>query len=265
MSQLPKFSLARQLTASVWPGKAADDYDSLLAARFHKLADAGSTGLLPFSGAGDGAIYFRDGEVIFARSTRTPGPPDGTAGGETPYTRLAAALAMAEPTVDATTELVISESRFTKFRSARNPVSDSAPALGVEGLLAEVARRRRILGQLAPVVTADSTIARVAQLRSPDIRVSPLQWALLIRVRDGSTPRSLAWELGRSVFGTTLEIYRLLALRLLSSAGPRAHRNGREPEYGPTTMSFVRAVSPEKGGSMPAEDLAPHGGSGPDA
>ena len=100
--------------------------------------------------------------------------------------------------------------------------------------------------------------------------MSPLQWALLIRVRDGSTPRSLAWELGRSVFGTTLEIYRLLALRLLSSAGPRAHRNGREPEYGPATMSFVRAVSAEavsheKGGSMPADDLAPHSGSGPDA
>jgi peptidoglycan hydrolase-like protein with peptidoglycan-binding domain len=270
MSQLPKFSLARQLTASVWPGKAADDYDSLLAARFHKLAAAGSTGVLPFSGAGDGAIYFRDGEIIFARSTRTPGPPDGTAAGETPYIRLAAALAMAEPTVDATAELLITESRFTKFRSARAPVSETAPGLGVEGLLAEVARRRRILAQLAPVVTADSTVARIPQLRTPDIRVSTVQWALLIRVRDGSTPRSLAWELGRSVFGTTLEIYRLLALRLLSSAAQRGHRNGRDPEYGPATMSFVRAVSPEtvspeRGSSMPADDLAPRGGSGPDA
>ena len=269
MSQLPKFSLARQLTASVWPGKAADDYDSLLAARFRKLAVAGSTGVLPFSGAGDGAVYFRDGEIIFARSTRTPGPPDGTAAGETPYTRLAGALAMAEPTIDATAELLISESRFTKFRSARTPVSDTAPGLGVEGLLAEVARRRRILAQLAPVVTADSTVARIPQLRTPDIRVSTLQWALLIRVRDGSTPRSLAWELGRSVFGTTLEIYRLLALRLVSSAGQRGHRNGRDPEFGPATMSFVRAVSPEtvppeKGSSMPADDLAPRGGPGPD-
>ena len=30
--------------------------------------------MLPFSGAGDGAIYFRDGTVVLARSTRTPGP-----------------------------------------------------------------------------------------------------------------------------------------------------------------------------------------------
>ena len=107
-------------------------------------------------------------------------------------------------------------------------------------------------------------------MRTPDIRVSTLQWALVIRVRDGSTPRSLAWELGRSVFGTTLEIYRLLALRLLSSAAQRGHRNGRDPDYGPAPMSFVRAVSPEavspeKGSSMPADDLAPRGGSGPEA
>jgi hypothetical protein len=290
MSQLPKFSLARQLTASVWPGKATDDYDGLVAARFQKLAAAGSTGMLPFSGAGDGAVYFRDGDVVFARSTRTPAPPEGVAGGPTAYTRLAAALAVAEPTVDATAELLISESRFAKFRSGRAPVSDTTPGLAVENLLAEVARRRRILGQLAPVVTADSTVARISHLHTPDIRVSALQWALLIRVRDGSTPRSLAWELGRSVFGTTLEIYRLLALRLLSAGGQRPHRNGRDPgydrdldygrdpgrgrdpDYGPATMSFVRAVStdkravsPEKGSSMPADDLAPRGGSGPDA
>jgi hypothetical protein len=265
MSQLPKFSLARQLTASVWPGKAADGYDGLIAARFRKLAAAGSTGMLPFSGAGDGAVYFRDGDIVFARSTRTPGPSDEATAGETPYTRLAAALAVAEPTVDATTELLISESRLTKFRPAPAPVSDSAPGLDVETLLAEVARRRRILDQLSPVITADSAVARIPHLSAPDIRVSALQWALLIRVRDGSTPRSLAWELGNSVFGTTLEIHRLLALRLLSSAGQRPHRNGRDPGYGPATMSFVRAVAPEKGGTMPIEDLATRGGSGPGA
>jgi len=67
MSQLPRFSRARQLTASVWSGKAADDFGSLVAARLRKLAAAGSTGTLPFSGAGDGAIHFRDGAVVLAR------------------------------------------------------------------------------------------------------------------------------------------------------------------------------------------------------
>ena len=263
MSQLPRFSRARQLTASVWSGKAADDYGSLVAARLRKLAASGSTGTLPFSGAGDGAIYFRDGTVVLAKSTRTPNPSasPGTRGAdgaalaqgaeETPFTRLTAALAAAEPTVDATVELVSSESRFTKFRSAKTPLSGTGPGIDVDDLLTEVARRQRILHQLAPVVTADTVVARNPHLSAPDVSVLAPQWALLIRVRDGSTPRSLAWELGRSVFGTTLEVYRLLALRLLSSAGHRAHHNGQEPRYGPSTMSFVRAVSPERDGLEP--------------
>ncbi len=274
MSQLSRFSRARQLTASVWSGKATDDYESLVAARLRKLAAADSTGMLPFSGAGEGAIYFRDGTVVLARSTRTPGPPvspstvsaaafspapsttpdgvDGADAGGTPFTRLAAALAVAEPTIDATVDLLSSESRFAKFRSAKTPVHAAVPGIGLEDLLTEVARRQRILHQLAPVVTADTVVARNPFLSTPDIGVLAPQWALLVRVRDGSTPRALAWELGRSVFGTTLEVYRLLALRLLSSADHRAHRNGQEPRYGPATMSFVRAVSPEEGGIVVA-------------
>jgi hypothetical protein len=265
MSQLPRFSRARQLTASVWSGKAADDFGSLVAARLRKLAAAGSTGTLPFSGAGDGAIYFRDGAVVLAKSTRTPSPSASAGGGEgaaagqpaaadaagTPFTRLITALAVAEPTVDATVELVSSESRFTKFRSAKAPVSAAGPGIDVEDLLAEVARRQHILRQLAPVVTADTVVARNPYLSAPDISVLAPQWALLIRVREGSTPRALAWELGRSVFGTTLEVYRLLALRLLSSAAHRTHHNGQEPRYGPATMSFVRAVSLEQGNPQP--------------
>jgi hypothetical protein len=253
----------------VWSGKATDDYENLVAARLRKLAAADSTGMLPFSGAGDGAIYFRDGAIVLARSTRTPGPsvsasavsavvfsptpsttPDGVDGadeGGTPFTRLTAALAVAEPTIDATVDLLSSESRLAKFRSAKTPVHAAVPGIGVEDLLTEVARRQRILHQLAPVVTADTVVARNPFLSTPDIGVLAPQWALLVRVRDGSTPRALAWELGRSVFGTTLEVYRLLALRLLSSADHRAHRNGQEPHYGPATMSFVRAVSPEGG------------------
>ena len=275
MSQLSRFSRARQLTASVWSGKATDDYQDLVAARLRKLAAADSTGMLPFSGTGDGAIYLRDGTVVLARSTRTPGPSvsastvsagafsptpsitpdsadgaDGAEAGATPFTRLATALTVAEPTIDATVDLLSSESRFGKFRSAKTPVNAAVPGIGLEDLLTEVARRQRILHQLAPVVTADTVVTRNPFLSTPDIGVLAPQWALLVRVRDGSTPRALAWELGRSVFGTTLEVYRLLALRLLASADHRAHRNGQEPRYGPATMSFVRAVAAEESGMV---------------
>jgi hypothetical protein len=70
---------------------------------------------------------------------------------------------------------------------------------------------------------------------------------LLIRVRHGSTPRDLAWDLSRSVFGTTIEAYRLLARQLLSVTGPRPDG----PEPGLAAMSFVRAVSIEKGETVP--------------
>jgi hypothetical protein len=100
------------------------------------------------------------------------------------------------------------------------------------------------------VLKADTAVARNPQLRSDSIRVSALQWALLIRVRDGSTPRDLARDLNRSVFGTTAEVYRLLALRLLYVAGHQGRVPGEVPEPRLAVMSFVQAVSVKKGDRM---------------
>jgi hypothetical protein len=66
------------------------------------------------------------------------------------------------------------------------------------------------------------------------LQVSALQWALLLRVRGGATPRRLAMELRRSVFGTTLEVHRLVKLGLLRGPG------GAQP------LSFIRAVTDER-------------------
>ena len=67
---------------------------------------------------------------------------------------------------------------------------------------------------------------------------------MLIRVTHGSTPRNVAWDLGRSVFCTVTDAYRLLVLRLLLAAG-------QVPEHGLAVMSFVRAASLKKGDTMP--------------
>jgi hypothetical protein len=67
---------------------------------------------------------------------------------------------------------------------------------------------------------------------------------LLIRVTHGSTPRNLAWDLGRSVFCTVTDVYRLLVLRLLLATG-------QVPEHGPAVMSFLRAASLKKGDTLP--------------
>jgi len=250
-----------------------DGYGNLIAARLRKLAAARSTGMLPFPGDNDGALYFRDGNVIFAESKRTPGlvPPDGLqpappdpgsppadpvlAGRPRLSGSLAALLAVTEQTADAALELLSSESRFARFRSTRALGFTTAASLPVEWLLAEVTRRQRLLRQLSAILTPDTAVTRHPHLDVPGVQVSARQWALLIRVRDEATPRDLAWELGRSVFGTTAEVYRLIVLRLLSAAGTRAAPPGGQPgqpgEPNPAVLSFIRAVPGGEGGPGP--------------
>lgn len=254
MSQTSRLTRARQLTSTVLAGRRPDGYADLVAGRLRKIAAARSTGILPFSGRSDGAIYFRDGKVVYAESSRTPGPDTHAYPVPTedlpPLSRIAAILAITEPTVDAALELLSAQSpaqsRCAKFRPSSVPVPGLASDISLEALLAEVTRRQRVLGQLSAVLTADTALARNPYIRPDSIRVSALQWALLIRVRPGSTPRDLAWDLSRSVFGTTAEVYRLVARQLLSVASDPA--STREP--GLAAMSFVRAVSVEKGDTM---------------
>lgn len=62
-------------------------------------------------------------------------------------------------------------------------------------------------------------------------------------MRDGSTPRALAWELRHSVFGTTTDLYRLLVLQLLLVAqdpdGAESRAGGDSRARGPALMSFI--------------------------
>lgn len=248
MSQVPGLRRARQLTASVLPTRAADAYPSLAAGRLRKLGTAGSTGMLPFSGSGDGAIYFRDGKVIYAESDRTPGPAASAykayADGLPPLGRIMAVRAVTEPIIDAALELFTAQARHAKFRSARLPDVGLVSGIEVETLLAEIGRRQRLMKQISVVLTPDTVISRNPHPRSDSVRISAGQWALLIRVTHGSTPRNVAWDLGRSVFCTVTDAYRLLVLRLLLAAG-------QVPEHGLAIMSFVRAASLKKGDTMP--------------
>jgi hypothetical protein len=241
---------AGRLAATVRPGRAgraADSYETLIASRLRRLAATGRTGVLPFTGPGDGAIYLRDGRVVLAESARTPGLPAAAQ---------PAPLAVAEPVADAALDLLSSQSSPSRFRSAKVPAAGLADGLSVDGLLAEVGRRQRVLAQLAAIVGADTTVLRGPRAMAGRVQVSALQWALFIRIRDGSTPRALAWELRRSVFGTTIDVYRLIALRLLSPVEETSRSEApalREPPpRGLLTLSFTRAVVGQKGGtSMP--------------
>ena len=274
MSQLSRRTRVRQLADSVWPGRTVNGYANLIAARLRKLADEGSTGMLPVSGRGDGAVFFRDGWVVYAESSRTslPGPRAtgldvlGLVPGEAPgsagetraaetglvvprsISKLEGMLELTELIIDAFTELLSSESRYAKFRPAEVlPLGRGRP-VSVETLLAEVQRRHEVLRQLAAVVTPDTAVACEPSLDPPSAQVSATQWALLARADHGTTPRGLAVQLGRSVFGTTIEVYRLVELGLLVVPGrPPKPADGQAGRRQAAAMSFVRAVSGGKG------------------
>ena len=157
------------------PGRTVGGYVNLIEARLRKLAATRSTGLLPMSGHGDGAIFFRGGRVPYAESTRTPtparrtgglaalglaatdaSPPSdgGEPGAASSIDRLVHLLALTEPIIDAITELLSSESRYAKFRPGDDPSTGPMSPLPIEAVLTEVERRRQVLRQLAPVVTS---------------------------------------------------------------------------------------------------------------
>jgi hypothetical protein len=250
-------------------------YANLIAARLRKLADEGSTGMLPVSGRGEGAIFFRGGQVVYAESSRTPlpgpratgldvlglvtrdAPGAGGAEGHTggagvvalrPASRLGGLLELTELVIDALTELLSSESRYAKFRHADVlPVGQGRP-MAVETLLAEIQRRHEVLRQVAPVITPDTAVGCESSLGSPSAQVSPVQWALLGRAAEVTTPRLVAMQLGRSVFGTTIEAYRLVELGLLVVPGrPPVPSSGQAARWPAEALSFVRAVSGGKG------------------
>jgi hypothetical protein len=274
MSQSTQFPISPEPDGAK-PSRSTADYVDSLTARLRRLAAGQSTGILPFSGLSDGAIYFRAGHVIGAESSRTPPgltarevptPADTSLNGHAetgpgaeprpgqPDSGLLAPLLRVEPAIDAVLDLVLGQSAIGRFRTGRGRSGPDLITLSGDSLTTELARRLRLVRQMAALVSADTAVSRSQRLRSARVQVSALQWALLIRAGSATTPRDLAWALRRSVFGTTTEVYRLMAQNLLlaadqsGSAPDLTQRDQLSPlEPCPGNLSFLRAVSDEKG------------------
>jgi hypothetical protein len=200
--------------------KALNDYNQQIATRLSRLAATGSTGALPVSGYSSGAIYLLDGRVVGAESSRTPraaGPAGAARAAGPAGADLSRVVMIAESAVDAALDLLSSRSTCSKFRPAKTPPDSKTISVSVADLLTEVTRRRRLLEQMSGI-TADLALVRIPELRADRVQLTAAEWALLIRVRPRSTPRELAWTLRRSVFGTTVDVHRLILLGLLRSA-----------------------------------------------
>jgi hypothetical protein len=147
---------------------------------------------------------------------------------------LAGAWLVREAIADAAADLLAQATRPPRFAAETVPAPDGAISLSVAQLLTEVSRRHAVLGQLPQGMTADTAVMRLPQLAAPAVQVSARQWALLIRMTDGVTPRGLALGTGLSVFSTTLAVYRLIAMDLAAVVG------GRPVER--RSISFIRAT-----------------------
>lgn len=233
------------------------EYNQQIAARLARLAATGSTGALPISGYSSGAIYLLDGRVIGAESSRIPAATGlggaHPAGADPAGAHLSQAAAIAEATVDAVLDLLSSRSTCSRFRPARVPADTETIRISVADLLSEVIRRRRLLQQMASI-SADLALVRSPELPGGRVQLTAAEWALLIRVRPRSTPRELAWALRRSVFGTTVDVHRLVLLGLLRTANRQVQAPSRDATVKPTrrirSSQRTAAANPTAGSAL---------------
>jgi hypothetical protein len=222
-----------------------------VAVRLGKLADTGKTGALYLSGESGGVIHLEKGDIVLADSRATPSLRSRIERAE----ELAGQKALGvfercwitrEATIDACTELFSVKPRYVRFRELENrSAGDGADSTSVAELVAEISRRHALLGQLSAVLGPDTLVARKPRLKSRAIQVSDIQWDILMRLNDPAPARGLAHELGQSVFGTTIEVFRMAVMDLVSVDGAQA---GADDEAGESSwrkpaMSFLHSLA----------------------
>ncbi len=216
-----------------------------VASRLGKLAETGRTGALCLTGESGGVIYLREGAVVAAESRRTPGlaariGQAAMATGHRTVGPFERSWIATEATIDAAMELMSAKPRHLRFRGPEEEPVPAGTGMPVPKLMTEVSRRHEILQQLAAELSPDTQVARNLRLQSRAVRVSDGQWAILLQLGRPASPRGLALELGQSVFGTTMEVYRMTVMGLLSPADAPDRPAGADRR---PALSFIRATA----------------------
>ena len=235
-----------EMTELIETGTAMIPNRSPVAIRLGKLAEAGRTGSLHLSGDSGGVIYVSEGAIVAADSRRTPSLADRI--GTKKTGSFERSWLATEAVIDAAMELMSARPRHVRFREPEEgpgPDLPGIPGMPLTALMAEVTRRHNLLEQIAAVLTPDTAVARNLRLRSRAVHVSDGQWAILLQLGQPVTPRSLALGLGQSVFGMTIEVYRMVIMDLVSvvDASARAADSAGQASRGRSTLSFIRALA----------------------
>ena len=219
---------------------------SPVAIRLGKLAEAGRTGSLHLSGDSGGVIYVSAGDIVAADARRAPSLAARIGAGD--VGSFERSWIATEATIDAAMALMSVRPRHVRFTEPGEepgPGDLGIPGMSLAALMTEVTRRHRLLEQIAAVLTPDAPVARNLRLRTRAVHVSDGQWAILLQLGQPVTPRSLALELGQSVFGTTIEVYRMVIMDLVSvvdaparPAAPPGPASGGRP-----ALSYIRALA----------------------
>jgi hypothetical protein len=210
-----------------------------VAIQLSRLALEGRTGVLRVPGDHVGTIHFYEGLVTGAESRGTPGVASRLArwsatrddGGPGMLTR---DWVIREAIADAALAMLPRAPRAGRFTASDVPAPDIV-AMTTAEMLTEVDRRTEVLKQLPATLTADTVVARNPRLRPQGVHVSAAQWALLMRMNEPVTPRTLAMEAGTSVFTTTLLVFRLISMNMVAAV------SGPLPDQ--PAISFTRATA----------------------
>jgi hypothetical protein len=232
------------MTELIETGTAMIPSKSPVAIRLGKLAEAGRTGSLSLSGDSGGVIYVSAGDIVAADSRRTPSLAARIGAGD--IGSFERSWIATEATIDAAMALMSVRPRHVRFAEpGEGPGEPGIPGMSLAALMTEVTRRHKLLEQIAAVLTPDAPVARNLRLRTRAVHVSDGQWAILLQLGQPVTPRSLALELGQSVFGMTIEVYRMVIMGLVSvvdapaqPADPPGPASGGKP-----ALSYIRALA----------------------
>ena len=211
------------------------------------LAGSGATGALHVGGASPGVLHLADGQVVHAASAKVPGVGDLlTLSGRLPASVWQAAVeeGIADNRVG---ELLVARGHLTagelqlcvlgvvhdaaffvlgadevavRFERDRPHWLGPVTTVDARALVAEVERKNRLLTEAFDEPALDAAaVTPVLRLGRDRVRLTGLQWELIVAADGVATPADLARRLGRAGYACLLEVRRLAAERLVRLPG----------------------------------------------
>jgi hypothetical protein len=128
-----------------------------------------------------------------------------------------------------------------RFRPGEKHWCETMTTFAVPDVLAEVNRRKAILGRMTLGVQPRRVVRRVPKLPIERIRLTATQWNIAQSADGSTTPLDLAWLLGHGAFATTVAVHQLARLGVVTT-DPDLPQPASRAVPARHTMSFLPAA-----------------------